>query len=124
MTPEEVENIVVELYRRGFTPSMIGLILRDQYGIPSVKAVTGYSITEILERHGIKMDIPEDLMFLIRKALKIRRHLEEHPKDMSAKRGLILTEAKIMRLIKYYKRVGKLPQDFKYDPKAFAHLAV
>jgi len=118
--PEDVERLVVELARRGFTPSMIGVILRDQYGIPLVKVVTNKRITEILSENGLKPQIPEDLMALIRRAINIRRHLEEHPKDMSAKRGLILTESKIHRLIKYYKRTGVLPQDFTYSPERFA----
>ena len=121
-SPEEIEQLIVELARRGFTPSMIGIILRDQYGIPLVKPILGKSITEVLEEHGLAPQIPEDLMFLIRKAIKIRKHLEEHPKDMSAKRGLLLTESKIRRLIKYYKRVGKLPPDFEYKPEQFMHM--
>ncbi|MFP3259022.1 MAG: 30S ribosomal protein S15, partial [Caldivirga sp.] len=78
-TPEDVERLVVELARRGFTPSMIGVILRDQYGIPLVKVVTNKRITEILSENGLKPQIPEDLMALIRRAINIRRHLEEHP---------------------------------------------
>ncbi|GAB6946606.1 30S ribosomal protein S15 [Vulcanisaeta sp. JCM 16161] len=122
-TQEEVEQLVVELAKRGFSPSMIGIILRDQYGIPLVKPILGKSITEVLQEHGLAPQIPEDLMNLIRRAIKIRKHLEEHPKDLSARRGLNLVESKIHRLIKYYKRVGKLPQDFTYTPEAFSMLA-
>ena len=122
-TPDEVEQLVVELARRGFQPSQIGLILRDQYGIPLVKSVIGKKITKILEERGIKQDLPEDLLNLIKRALRIRKHLEEHPKDMSSRRGLQLVESKIHRLVKYYKRVGKLPQDFVYNPQALSHLA-
>jgi small subunit ribosomal protein S15 len=86
-TPDEVEQLVVELARRGFMPSQIGMILRDQYGIPLVKPITGKKITKILEEHGIKLELPEDLLNLIRKALRIRKHLEEHPKDMASRRG-------------------------------------
>ncbi len=103
---------------------MIGIILRDQYGIPLVKPILGKSITEVLQEHGLAPQIPEDLMNLIRRAVKIRKHLEEHPKDLSARRGLNLVESKIHRLVKYYKRVGKLPQDFTYTPpEAFSMLA-
>ena len=121
-TPEEVEQLIIELARRGFTPSTIGIILRDQYGIPLVKPILGKKITQVLEEHGLTPPVPEDLMFLIKKAIKIRKHLEEHPKDMSARRGLLLTESKIHRLIKYYKRVGKLPPDFEYKPEKFMHM--
>ena len=122
-TPDEVEQLVVELARRGFMPSQIGMILRDQYGIPLVKPITGKKLTEILEEHGIKQELPEDLLNLIRKALRIRKHLEEHPKDMASRRGLQLVESKIHRLVKYYKRTGKLPKDFVYNPQALSHLA-
>jgi SSU ribosomal protein S15P len=114
---------VVELARRGFPPSQIGIILRDQYGIPLVKPITGKKLTRILEEHGVKQELPEDLLNLIRRALRIRKHLEEHPKDMASRRGLQLVESKIHRLIKYYKRVGKLPKDFVYNPQALSHLA-
>ncbi|WP_069806799.1 30S ribosomal protein S15 [Vulcanisaeta thermophila] len=122
-TQEEVEQLVIELAKRGFSPSMIGVILRDQYGIPLVKPILGKSITKVLEEHNLAPQLPEDLMNLIRRAVRIRKHLEEHPKDLSARRGLTLVESKIHRLIKYYKRVGKLPQDFKYTPEAFSMMA-
>jgi small subunit ribosomal protein S15 len=96
---------------------MIGIILRDQFGIPLVKPILGKTITEVLESRGIKMVVPEDLFRLIKKAVNLRRHLEEHPKDTHAKKGLLDLEAKIRRLVKYYKRVGKLPADWRYDPK-------
>jgi len=122
-TQEEVEQLVIELAKRGFSQSMIGVILRDQYGIPSVKPILGKSISEVLQEHELAPQIPEDLMNLIRRAVRIRKHLEEHPKDLSARRGLNLVESKIHRLVKYYKRVGKLPQDFVYTPETFSMLA-
>lgn len=113
---EEVENLVIDLARKGYPPSMIGIILRDQYGIPLVKQITGKKICQILEEQGLAPEIPEDLANLIRRALRVRRHLEEHPKDYHSKRGLQLIESKIRRLVKYYKRVGKLPPEWEYVP--------
>jgi small subunit ribosomal protein S15 len=115
--PEEIEEIIVDLARKGYGPSMIGIILRDQFGIPLVKPILGKSITEVLEEHGIKMVVPEDLFRLIQKAVNLRRHLEEHPKDTHAKKGLLDLESKIRRIAEYYKRVGKLPKDWRYDPE-------
>lgn len=117
MSLSDIELLVVELAKKGYPPSMIGIILRDQFGIPLVKQVTGKKIEEILEKHNIKLVVPEDLFNLIKKATNLRRHLEEHPKDYHSKRGLIEVESKIHRLVKYYKRVGKLPPDWKYDPE-------
>ena len=45
---EEIEEMILKFNREGKSTSEIGIILRDQYGIPSVKDVTGERITEIL----------------------------------------------------------------------------
>ncbi|GAH17673.1 unnamed protein product [marine sediment metagenome] len=54
---------------------------------------------------------------LVRRALNIRKHLENNHKDLETKKGLNRTEAKIYRLIKYYKKKKVLAADFKYDPE-------
>jgi len=118
--PEKVEELVVNLYKKGYSLSMIGIILRDQYGIPLVKAITGKKMLRILKERGMAPEIPEDLYNLIRRAIRIRRHLEEHPKDYHSKRGLQLIESKIYRLSRYYKRKGILPPDWKYEPEKMA----
>ncbi|MBC7129714.1 30S ribosomal protein S15 [Candidatus Bathyarchaeota archaeon] len=115
--PEEVEALVVKLAREGHPPSRIGTILRDQYGIPLVKPITGKSITKILEEAGLKPSMPEDLENLIRKATRLLIHLEKNRKDLHNKRALQLVEAKIHRLSDYYKKKGVLPKDWKYEPK-------
>ncbi len=122
-SPAEVEDLVVSLAKKGYPPSTIGVILRDQYGIPLVKMITGKKIVQILREHGLAPEIPEDLYNLIKRAARIRRHLEEHPKDYHSKRGLQLVESKIHRLVKYYKRKGVLPPDWKYEPKKISILA-
>ncbi|ACP35819.1 Ribosomal S13S15 domain protein [Sulfolobus islandicus Y.G.57.14] len=116
LTREEVEMLVEELVKRGYTPSMIGIILRDQYGIPLVRQIVGKKVTQILEERGLAPQIPEDLFNLIRKAVNIRRHINEYPRDKTAKKGLEEVESKIRRLARYYKSVGKLPQEWAYDP--------
>ena len=115
--PKEVELLIVKYGKEGKNPSQIGTFLRDEYGIPDVKIVTKKSITDILKEKKLLKEIPEDLMALIRKAVLIRKHLGENKKDMPAKRGLQLTEAKIKRLTKYYKANGKMPMTWRYDPK-------
>lgn len=117
LSPEEVESEVVKLARRGQSSSMIGTLMRDSRGVPLVKLVTGKKITQILDENEIQSPLPEDLANLVRKALNIRKHLETNHKDLQTKKGLNRTESKIYRLIKYYKKKKKLPQDFKYDPE-------
>lgn len=122
-SPMEVEDMIISLVKKGFPPSMIGIILRDQYGIPLAKMVTKKKITQILREKGLAPEIPEDLYNLIRRAKRVRRHLEEHPKDFHSKRGLQLIESKIRRLAKYYKSRGVLPSDWEYKPEKISIFA-
>lgn len=116
-TPREVEELVVQLGREGYAPSMIGLILRDSYGIPLVSVITGQKITKILKKNGLGPEpLPEDLTNLIKRALNLRDHLESNKKDLHSKRGLQNTESKIYRLARYYRKKGVLPADFRYRP--------
>jgi len=114
---EEIEALIVELAKKGYGPSMIGIILRDQFSVPLVKPVIGKKLVKIMEEKNIAPPIPEDLFHLMKRAVRVRAHLAEHPKDTHSARGLIEIESKIRRLVKYYKRVGKLPQDWQYDPE-------
>ncbi len=115
--PQEIEEIIVKLAKQGYQSAQIGLILRDQYGIPSVKVTNKKSITQILKERKLYPEIPEDLFNLLKKAVNLRKHLEKNKKDYSSKRGLELTESKIRRLVKYYKKRKVLPEDWKYDPE-------
>ena len=92
-TPEEVEQIVLKLFSEGKTAAKIGLVLRDQYGIPSVKAVTGKTMAEILK--GKTKEVPEDLFDLLKRAVNLHRHLESNKPDAHSRRGLEKTESKI-----------------------------
>ncbi len=121
-TTEEVEEIVVKLSKQGHQPSMIGLFLRDQYGVPLCKAITGKTITQILEEQGQGLKVPEDLFHLITRAINLHRHLEDARKDLHSSYGLRLIESKIRRLVKYYRRKGVLPPKWKYTPSEAALL--
>ena len=113
--PKEVELIVQKLAKSGKTSSEIGIILRDTYGIPSVKPIVNKRIMTILKDNMLAPKIPEPLISLIKKDIKIMKHLEQNRKDQPAKRGMTITESKINKLVKYYKRKGALSQDWKYE---------
>jgi len=118
--PKEVEMLVVKFAKSGMSASQIGIMLRDTYGIPSVHALAGKSINSILAEKELSPELPEDLNALIKKNIAVRKHLEANKVDRTAKRGLQLTEAKINRLIRYYKQTGKLSADWKFDPSRAA----
>jgi small subunit ribosomal protein S15 len=113
-SPEEVEAFVIKLAKDETPLSKIGLILRDQYGIPLVKPIVGKSISKILEDSNLKPTIPEDLNNLIIKADKLSMHLSRNKADSVNKRALELIISKIRRLVKYYKNRHILPENWNY----------
>ncbi len=115
---KDAEDKVIELLRQGYSLSHAGVILRDVYGIPKIKYVTGKKMLKIAREHGLESKIPDDLHALIKKAVNLTKHLEKHPEDLSNKRGLQLVESKINSLVRYYKRIGRLPKDWKYSPES------
>jgi small subunit ribosomal protein S15 len=119
-TAEEVEALVMKLAKTGHPPSRIGIILRDQYGIPLAKAIAGKSVTQILKDRNLVSSLPEDLENLLRKATRLHIHYDKNKADLSNKRALQIVEAKIYKLSRHYKNKGVLPQDWKYEPKAIA----
>ncbi|MDR3223644.1 MAG: 30S ribosomal protein S15 [Methanobrevibacter sp.] len=119
---EEIEELILRFNREGRTASEIGIILRDTYGVPSVKNVVGEKITAILRKNDQAGNYPEDILNLIRRAVNIRDHIKENPKDLHSKRGLNIIEFRIRRLGKYYSKEGKLSEGWRYDPKEAALL--
>ena len=111
----EVEDLIVKMAKDGYTSAKIGLTLRDQYGVPDVKLLTGKYVTEIMRERGVAPALPEDLSSLMRRAITLNVHLRENKGDRSNKRGLQLIESKIRRLEQYYKENGVLPADWKYS---------
>lgn len=109
--------LIVKLVKENKTTSQMGILLRDQYGVPDVKLALGKTLSAFLKEKALLKELPEDLTALIKKSIDIRKHMEENKHDMSAKRGLLWTESKIQRLVKYYKTSGRLALDWKYDPE-------
>lgn len=107
---DEVQKLIAKLAKEGKSSSEIGIILRDQYGIPDVRYFD-MRITKVME----KKDMPEDLYNLMKKAVNLHHHMGEMHKDSKSKHGLELLESKIRRLGKYYARTGKLPRDWRYS---------
>jgi small subunit ribosomal protein S13e len=95
----EVVKQIEALAKKGYKPSQIGVILRDNYAIPQSALLTGAKILRLLKKKGIAPEIPEDLYHLMRKAVQIRKHIEKNKRDRDSKFRLILVESKIHRLV-------------------------
>jgi small subunit ribosomal protein S13e len=112
---QEVTDLIVKLSKKGLLPSQIGVYLRDCRGIPQIKNITGSKIKRILKMNGLASEIPEDLFFMVKKALNVRKHLERNRKDKDSKFRLILIESKIHRIVRYYKKKKQLATSWKYE---------
>jgi small subunit ribosomal protein S13e len=122
MSATDLCNQIIALARKDMKPSQIGVLLRDNYGIPQVSSITRSKILYILSKNNLAPAIPEDLYALIKKAVSMRKHLEKHRKDKDSKYRLILVESRIYRLARYYKRAEKLPANWKYQSKTASAL--
>ncbi|KAF6243791.1 30S ribosomal protein S15 [Nitrosopumilus sp. b1] len=111
---KEVEELVVKYAKEGLAPSQIGIKLRDQYSIPLTKPITQKSVTKILEENKMLPELPEDLNNIVNKAVGLQKHLKANKGDHRNVRSLELIEAKVHRLATYYKRIGRIPKNWKY----------
>lgn len=112
----EIEELVIKHAKDDKSSAEIGLILRDQYGVPMVRRACGKRVSEIMKEKELYPKFPEDLFNLFVKAVNLRDHLEKNKKDYTSKRGLELLESKIRRLGKYYVKTKQLPEKWKYEP--------
>jgi len=118
LSTAEVEERVVKMHGEGLSAALIGLRLRDQYGVPGVRAVTGRALQQILESKGAVSEMPDDIAALLKRTVRLQVHLRANPKDLHNRRSLHLSQAKIRRLADYYKREGRLPADWDIAAKS------
>ena len=112
--PKEIEELVIKYAKDGNTPSQIGIKLRDQHAIPLVKPIINKTISDILDQTDLKSEIPEDLNNIVTKAVGLQKHLKSNKNDRRNIRSLELIEAKVHRLSVYYKKIGRIPKNWKY----------
>ena len=111
----EIGKLIGKMAKDGLSSAQIGTRLRDQYGVPNVKLATGKSVLSLMKESGLKMEFPEDVRNLMKRAVKLAGHLSTRPRDLHNKRRLELLEAKIRRLVKYYHGTGALAKDWNYS---------
>jgi len=113
----EIEETILKMAREGVPPSKIGLVMRDKYAVPDVKLILGMSLSAFLRKNNAVGEYPEDFLELIKRAVRLRRHLKKSKKDIHNTTKYNHIVSKILRLAKYYSRKGIIPKDWKYDPE-------
>jgi len=94
----ELKKIILELSET-YAPSQIGIILRDQYGIPTTK-VFGKKLRAYLKELGIERN--EDLENAEKKVTGLKNHLKDNITDRSAKHKLQHAQSRLNIIKKYF----------------------
>jgi len=99
MKEPELKKIILELSET-YAPSQLGIILRDQYGIPTTK-IFGKKLKAYLKELGI--DRNEDLENATKKIDNLKEHLKNNITDRSAKHKLQHAQSRLNIIKKYFK---------------------
>lgn len=105
-TETEVKEIIFRIVEKNpeITSEKIGLILRDNYGIPKTR-VYGFKISQVLrENNNYKSP---DLNNLREKAEKLKKHIIKNKGDKKTGRSLIITKAKLKKVESYLAEKNK-----------------
>ena len=117
---EEAAKLIADYAKQGMHHAAIGQKLRDEHSIPYIKHYFGKRLHVVLEEEKVAGEYPQDFMDLLKRAVKIRRHLAKNKNDKHNTTSLRRVESKIWRMTKYYKMTGAIPEDWKYDPEKAA----
>ncbi len=98
MKEPELKKVILELSEK-HSPSQIGFVLRDQYGIPTTK-VFGKKLKEYLTELGIEVN--EDLENAEKKVTNMKEHLKNNITDRHAKHKLQHAQSRLNITRKYF----------------------
>jgi small subunit ribosomal protein S15 len=93
--PEEIKKRIIELAEQGKTAEKIGLILRDQDGIPKVKLL-GIKIGMVLKENKLWSD-PETVN-VEKRIENMTKHAQKHKHDYKTMRTLVKRTARLKKL--------------------------
>lgn len=117
LSKDEIAELAVNYAKQGMSPALIGERLKREHGVDYVKQATGSRLVRVLESRGVKAEYPHDMLDLMTKAVRVRRHLAKNKQDTYSRIRLIRIESKLLRLTRYYRSRGVLPSRWKYDPQ-------
>ncbi len=117
LSKEEIIKLIESYGRQGMSPAAIGEIMKKKHNVRFIKQATGKRLMQILSEQGIKFEVPPAMLDLIKKAVRVRKHLEANKQDVHNRTSLNRIESKIWRLTKYYIKEGTLPKGWRYNPE-------
>lgn len=99
ISAKEVEEIIVELGKKGISCEKIGLELKNKHNVDAKKL--GLKISKVLKKHKLFND--PDIKNLSDNVAKLQKHLEKNKHDFSTKKAFLKMGAKLHILKKYRK---------------------
>ncbi|HRZ85903.1 MAG TPA: hypothetical protein P5277_03920 [Candidatus Paceibacterota bacterium] len=101
---ENIEEVVIDLAKKGNHPAKIGLILKEKYGVEKIKLL-GKKITKILKENNISYD--DDVAFVNKKLKRIEEHNAKNKQDKKAGREVVKYVSLKKRLENYKAKKAK-----------------
>lgn len=83
---EDIEAIVIDLGKKGNSPSKIGIMLKEKYGVYKIKAL-GKKISKILKDNKIPYE--DDLSMVNKKIKNLEKHYGKNHQDKRAEREIV-----------------------------------
>ena len=99
MKEEELKKVIAEPAEK-HSPAQIGLILRDQYGVPTTR-VYGKKLAHYLKEIGKHENF--ELTGAEKKVDRIKEHLKKNVTDKKAKHKLQKAQSRLSLTQRYYK---------------------
>lgn len=94
--PSEIETIIVNLAKENKSPAQIGVILRDQYGVPKARLVLNKKMKKILEESNI--NYKSDKTIIEENVENLKKHMEKNKHDNTAKKAITKKLWRIQKL--------------------------
>lgn len=103
LTEEELKKIIVQLAEK-YPPAKVGIILRDQYGVPTTR-VYGKKLGAYLKELGI--DTNPDKENAAKKLARLKEHFKDNITDKKAKHRLQKAQGRANSTVRYALRKEK-----------------
>ncbi len=97
LKPSEVEKLIVELGEKKIPPEKIGLILRDQHGIPKVKLFK-LKINKVLAKHNLAIN--SEKKNIETKIERLGNHFAKNKHDYKAQHKKIMYTSHLNKIKK------------------------
>ena len=95
--PAEVEKLIVELGKQNTPPEKIGLILRDQHGIPKAK-LFNLKINKVLAKHNLAVNSEKNNIEA--KIVRLEKHFAKHKHDYKVQHKKVMYASHIKKIEK------------------------